>query len=297
VGRLAEPAQLLEACEAVLGGTPTTADGGTPTTADGGTPTTEDGGTPRTEDGGTPTTADGAIGGPRLTGLRVLVTAGGTREPIDSVRYIGNRSSGKMGVALASRAAARGADVTLISANVSAPLPTALRIIPVGTAAQLQAACEAEFPRCDVLLMAAAVADFRPASPARDKLKKTAPDFPVSIELEPTPDILTGLAASRRPEQVIVGFAAEHGARAVAYGREKLSGKEIDMVVVNDISRRDIGFEADANEVVIVSAEHERRVRRAPKEEVADAILDEVERRREEAGGGARAHAGSAARV
>jgi phosphopantothenoylcysteine decarboxylase/phosphopantothenate--cysteine ligase len=146
--------------------------------------------------------------------------------------------------------------------------------------------------------MAAAVADFRPSSPARDKLKKTAPDFPVAIELEPTADILTALAASRRPGQVIVGFAAEHGARAVAYGREKLAQKEIDMVVVNDISRHDIGFEADANEVVIVSREQERWVPRAPKEDVADAILDEVERRREEeAGGGARAHAGSAARV
>jgi phosphopantothenoylcysteine decarboxylase/phosphopantothenate--cysteine ligase len=145
--------------------------------------------------------------------------------------------------------------------------------------------------------MAAAVADFRPSFPARDKLKKTAPDFPVAIELEPTADILRALAASRRSGQVIVGFAAEHGAGAVAYGREKLAQKGIDMVVVNDISRHDIGFETDANEVVIVSPEHERRVPRAPKEEVADEILDEVERRREEAGGSARARTGSAARV
>ena len=271
VGRLAEPAQLLEACEAVLETCEAVLEA--------------------------PRTTHGALDRRPWTGLRVLVTAGGTREPIDSVRYIGNRSSGKMGVALAARAVARGADVTLISANVAAPLPPSLRVVPVGTAAQLEAACEAEFARCDVLLMAAAVADFRPTSPAPDKLKKTAPDFPLAIELEPTPDILRTLAASRRPGQVIVGFAAEHGAGAVACGREKLADKGIDMVVVNDISRRDIGFEADANEVVIVSPEHERRVPRAPKEEVADAILDEVEHRREEARGGARTHSRSAAGV
>ena len=265
LGRLAEPPQLLEACEAVLRGAPGT--------------------------------ANGPIDRRPWSGLRVLVTAGGTREPIDSVRYIGNRSSGKMGVALASRAAARGADVTLISANVTVSPPPEARVIPVGTAAQLQGACEAEFPRCDVLLMAAAVADFRPASPARDKLKKTAPDFPLVIELEPTDDILRALAGSRRPGQMVVGFAAEHGAGAVEYGRKKLAVKAIDMVVVNDIARHDIGFEADTNEVVIVGADYERRVPRAPKEEVAEAILDQVERHREEAGGGARAHAGSAARV
>lgn len=265
VGRLAEPARLLQACEAVLGGTPAT--------------------------------ANRAIDRPPWTGLRVLVTAGGTREPIDSVRYIGNRSSGKMGVALAARAAARGADVTLIGANVGAPLPRGLRVVHVSTAAQLRAACEAEFPGCDVLLMAAAVADFRPAYPAEHKLKKTAADFPHAIELEPTDDIVSALGASRRPGQIIVGFAAEHGTDALRYGREKLADKRIDVVVVNDISRQDIGFEADANEVVIVSAEHERRVARAPKEEVADAILDEVERHREEAGGSAGARASSAAGV
>jgi phosphopantothenoylcysteine decarboxylase/phosphopantothenate--cysteine ligase len=265
VGRLPEPAQLLAACDAVLRGTPAT--------------------------------ANGATRSRQWRGLRVLVTAGGTQEPIDSVRYIGNRSSGKMGVALAARTAARGADVTLVAANVGAPPPPSVRVVYVNTAAELQAACAAEFPDCDVLLMAAAVADFRPAFPSEHKLKKTETEFPRAIELEPTEDILSALAASRRPDQTIVGFAAEHGSQAVAYGRGKLADKGIDVVVVNDISRHDIGFEADANEVVIVTSEHERTLPRAPKAEIADAILDEVQRRREETGGGARAHAGSAARV
>lgn len=258
IGRLAEPDQLLEACEAVLGG---------------------------------------AAPVRPWSGLRVLVTAGGTREPIDSVRYVGNRSSGKMGVALAARAARRGAEVTLIAANVAvAPRPGA-RVIEVSTAAELQAACETEFPHCDVLLMAAAVADFRPAAPAAHKLKKSAPEFPQTLALESTPDILRGLARVRRPGQVIVGFAAEHGPEALAYGRKKLAEKEIDAVVVNDISRADIGFEADCNEVVIVTARAETQVPRGPKEQVADAILDEVERRREESDGSARARTGSAAGI
>ena len=258
LGRLPEPAELLEACEALLAGS--------------------------------------APERP-WSGLRVLVTAGGTREPIDSVRYIGNRSSGKMGVALAARAAARGAEVTLISANATVSPPGGVKVQDVSTAAELEAACQAEFPACDVLLMAAAVADFRPAAPAREKLKKTGPEFPAAIALEPTADILRGLSAHRQRGQVIVGFAAEHGAGAVRYGREKLAQKGIDVIVVNDISRADIGFEADANEVVIVTAETETRVARAPKEQVADAVLDEVERRREEEHGSAGARTGSAARV
>jgi phosphopantothenoylcysteine decarboxylase/phosphopantothenate--cysteine ligase len=202
-----------------------------------------------------------------------------------------------MGVALAARAARRGAEVTLIAANVAVAPPPGARVIEVSTAAELQSACATEFPHCDVLLMAAAVADFRPAAPATEKLKKSGPEFPATLALEPTPDILRGLARVRRPGQVIVGFAAEHGAQAVAYGRKKLAEKEIDAVVVNDISRADIGFEADSNEVVIVTAEAETEVPRGPKEQVADAILDEVERRREESDGSARARTGSAARI
>ncbi len=212
-------------------------------------------------------------------GVRVLVTAGGTREPIDSVRYIGNRSSGRMGVALASRAAARGAQVTLVAANVSLPLPGAVERIDVQTAAELKEACERQFDRCDVLLMAAAVADFRPSRAFARKLKKDAGP-PPPIALEATDDVLGELGARRRPDQVLVGFAAEHGEDAVAYGREKLERKSLDAIVVNDISRGDIGFDVDANEVVIITAAHERHVERTGKERVADAVLDEVERLR-----------------
>jgi phosphopantothenoylcysteine decarboxylase/phosphopantothenate--cysteine ligase len=257
LGRLAEPAQLLDACEAVLGD----------------------------------------VGSPAWAGVRVLVTAGGTREPIDSVRYIGNRSSGRMGVALAARAAARGADVTLVGANLAVAGPTGVKLVAVATAAEMMAACEARFPESEILLMAAAVADFRPAAPVQHKLKKSAVDRPPVIELEPTPDILSTLSMVRRPGQVLVGFAAEHGEGAARYGREKLAGKGLDLVVVNDISRTDIGFDAELNEVVMVTGDGERHIARASKEEVAEAVLDEVQRRREEVDGGARAHIGSAERV
>ncbi len=212
----------------------------------------------------------------RLLGVRVLVTAGGTREPIDSVRFIGNRSSGKMGFALARQAARRGAQVTLVAANTSLPAPPAARLESVATAAELAAACEREFESCDVLLMAAAVADFRPREAAQTKLKK---DRGVPrLELEPTQDILSTLAARRRAGQVIVGFAAEHGEGAVANGADKLKRKGLDAVVVNDISQEGIGFDAADNEVTIILAEgRERRVARASKEHVSGAVLDEVE--------------------
>ncbi|MDP9346343.1 MAG: bifunctional phosphopantothenoylcysteine decarboxylase/phosphopantothenate--cysteine ligase CoaBC [Actinomycetota bacterium] len=233
-GRLAEPAQLLAAVEALV-------------------PTGE-----RPWDG-----------------LNVLVTAGGTREPIDSVRFVGNRSSGRMGVALADEAAALGANVTLVAANASVAAGQAVRTIEVVTAAELQAACEAEFEAADVLLMAAAVADFRPAAAAATKLKKDGRATLV-LELEATPDILGGLAAARRPGQTIVGFAAEHGKGAVEYGRGKLARKGLDAIVVNDIARADIGFDAAHNEVTIVTAAAERHVPRASKAEVARAVLDTV---------------------
>jgi phosphopantothenoylcysteine decarboxylase/phosphopantothenate--cysteine ligase len=208
-------------------------------------------------------------------GLRVLVTAGGTREPIDSVRYVGNRSSGRMGFALAEEGAALGAAVTVIAANVGLPRSPRIDYVDVGTAAELEAACEAELPNADVLLMAAAVADYRPPAPADTKLKKDEREELV-IELERTPDILTGLAATRRPDQVLIGFAAEHGDRALEYGRDKLARKGLDAVVVNDIARADIGFEGPDNEVTIVTARGERHVARASKAEVARAILDVV---------------------
>jgi phosphopantothenoylcysteine decarboxylase / phosphopantothenate---cysteine ligase len=218
-----------------------------------------------------------------LDGLRVLVTAGGTREPIDSVRYVGNRSSGRMGLALAEEAARRGADVTLIAANVTLPLP-ATAAVPVETTAELEAAVRERFPDSDVLIMAAAPADFRPAEPTDAKLSREGSGG-LSIELEPTADIVAGVAAGRRPDQTVIGFAAEHGEGAVERGREKLVRKGLDAVVVNDISRPDIGFDSTDNEVTIVLAESEREVGRRPKPEVAEAILDEVERLRTVAAG------------
>jgi phosphopantothenoylcysteine decarboxylase/phosphopantothenate--cysteine ligase len=211
-----------------------------------------------------------------LIGARVLVTAGGTREPIDSVRFIGNRSSGRMGLALAEQAARRGAEVTLVMANVALAPPHRASVVEVQTAAELAEACEREFDRCDVLLMAAAVADFRPRQPADRKLKKEL--VPPTIELEPTVDILSGLAQRRRPGQVLVGFAAEHGDQAVDNALEKLERKRLDAVIVNDISQPGIGFDAADNEVTIVCADGRRqRVSKASKEQVAGVILDEVE--------------------
>jgi phosphopantothenoylcysteine decarboxylase/phosphopantothenate--cysteine ligase len=209
-------------------------------------------------------------------GLRVLVTAGGTREPIDPVRYVGNRSSGRMGVALAARAAARGAEVTLVAANVALPEPPGVRSVRVETAAELAAAVHEEFPRCHVLLMAAAVADFRPASAAAEKIAREE-DRPLDLRLEPTEDVVAGLAAGRRADQTLVGFAAEHGGEVVERAREKLRTKGLDAIVVNDVSRSEIGFGSESNEVVIVDAESEQAVPRSSKEDVADAILGCVE--------------------
>ena len=210
-----------------------------------------------------------------LVGLRVLVTAGGTREPIDSVRYVGNRSSGRMGFALADEAAALGADVTVVAANVALQRHPRVRYVDVSTAAELGAACAVEFPATDVLLMAAAVADFRPSAPAESKIKKDS-SMELTLVLERTDDILTALAADRRPSQTIVGFAAEHGDGAVALGREKLTRKDLDAVVINDIARADIGFEGSHNEVTIVTAAGERHVPRSTKAEVARAVLQTV---------------------
>jgi phosphopantothenoylcysteine decarboxylase / phosphopantothenate---cysteine ligase len=234
IGRLAEPAQLLAAVEAVI-----------------------------------------PAGGRPWDGLKVLVTAGGTREPIDSVRFVGNRSSGRMGFALAEEAAALGAGVTVIEANVSLARSPRVRYVEVGSAAEMQSACEAELEDADVLLMAAAVADFRPAQAVETKLKKGEREELV-VALERTPDILSGLAAHRRPDQVLVGFAAEHGDGALDYGRDKLARKGLDAVVVNDIARSDIGFESADNEVTIITAAGERHVERASKAEVARAILEVV---------------------
>jgi phosphopantothenoylcysteine decarboxylase/phosphopantothenate--cysteine ligase len=211
-----------------------------------------------------------------LDGLRVLVTAGGTREPIDSVRYVGNRSSGRMGFAIAAEAAARGAAVTVIAANVSLPRDPAVTYEDVETAGQLEQAARRLFPDTDVLLMAAAVADFRPPEAASNKLSKAGREA-LELRLEPTTDVLAALSGARAPGQTLVGFAAEHGEGAVERARAKLERKGLDAVVVNDISRQDIGFDAHDNEVTVVTAAGDRPLPKAPKAVVARAIVDLVE--------------------
>jgi phosphopantothenoylcysteine decarboxylase/phosphopantothenate--cysteine ligase len=213
-------------------------------------------------------------------GLRVLVTAGGTREPIDPVRFIGNRSSGRMGVALAAAAARRGAEVTLIAANVGLPEPAGVRRVDVETAAELARAAAAEFATAQVLLMAAAPADFR-AQASAEKLKR---QDGLDLRLEPTEDILATLAAGRREGQTIVGFAAEHGGDAVERARRKLRRKGADVIVLNDVSDPTIGFESSDNEVTLVDEAGETAIPRAAKDQIAEAILDRVGQIRSGAG-------------
>src|SRR3954447_8562347 len=211
-----------------------------------------------------------------LDGVRVLVTAGGTREPIDSVRYVGNRSSGRMGFAVAAEAARRGADVTVVAANVSLPHEHGVHYIDVETADELEQAALRAFEYAEVLVMAAAVADFRPAAAADTKISKTGRDE-LSLSLEPTTDVLAALSERRRAGQVLVGFAAEHGEGGAERARGKLERKGLDAVVMNDISRADIGFDTGDNEVTIVTATGDRPVPMGPKPEVAAAVLDAVE--------------------
>jgi phosphopantothenoylcysteine decarboxylase/phosphopantothenate--cysteine ligase len=180
-----------------------------------------------------------------------------------------------MGLALAQAARARGAQVSVIAANVALPHPPGVQWYDVGTAAQMQQACEEQFPACDVLLMAAAVADFRPVAASNGKIKKSQLQR-LRLELEPTADVLCGLAGKRREGQTLIGFAAEHGQGAIEYGRGKLEEKCLDAVVVNDIARGDIGFDADANEVTILTATGEQHVPRARKASIAESILDAV---------------------
>jgi phosphopantothenoylcysteine decarboxylase/phosphopantothenate--cysteine ligase len=210
-------------------------------------------------------------------GLRVLVTAGGTREPIDPVRFVGNRSSGRMGIALAAAAARRGAEVTLIAANVALPAPAGVRRVDVETAAQLAEAARAEFPNSHVLLMAAAPADFRAAAPAEEKLKR---QDSLELSLEPTEDILASLAAGRGEGQTVVGFAAEHG-NDVERAREKLTRKGADLIVLNDVSDPAIGFESEHNAVTLVAADGETELPRDSKDAIAEEILDRVEQLRQ----------------
>lgn len=236
VGRLAEPEQVLAAIELVAG-----------------------------------------TGAPRpLDGTRVLVSAGGTREPVDSVRFLGNRSSGRMGFAIAEEAARRGAAVTVIAANVQLPRSPGISYVDVETAAQLRAAALERFADSDVLVMAAAIADYRPAREAPGKIDKERSGR-LELELVRTEDVLSELSRRRRGGQTLVGFAAEHGSGALDRARAKLERKGLDLVVLNDISRGDIGFDSLENEVTILARSDDREVSRRSKGSVAAAILDRVQ--------------------
>jgi phosphopantothenoylcysteine decarboxylase/phosphopantothenate--cysteine ligase len=210
------------------------------------------------------------------SGLRVIVTAGGTREPIDAVRFIGNRSSGRMGMALAAAAQRRGAEVTVVAANVSLREPSGVKRIDVETTAELAYETVERFETQHVLLMAAAPADFR-TEPITGKIKR---QDSLNLNLQPTEDILAQISSSRSPSQTVVGFAAEHGGDAIDRARAKLARKGADLIVLNDVSDPTIGFESADNAVTLVTAEDEIEVPKAGKDAVADAILDRVERLR-----------------
>jgi phosphopantothenoylcysteine decarboxylase/phosphopantothenate--cysteine ligase len=243
LGRMAEPEEIAERAAALLGATP-------------------------------------GNDGP-LAGKHVLVTAGGTREPLDSVRFLGNRSSGRMGVALAEAASRRGARVTLLAANLHVPAPDGVDVIATPTAADLRREALARAD-ADVVLMAAAVADYRPAETVDGKRPKSAE--PWTIDLVPTADVARALGAARRDCQVLVAFGAESGEDGLARKREMLTDKNVDLVVYNDVGREDIGFDSLDNEVVLLSRKGERTVAKASKPEIAQAILDEVERMLDGAG-------------
>jgi phosphopantothenoylcysteine decarboxylase/phosphopantothenate--cysteine ligase len=231
MGRLAEPEDIVAACDRVLGG-------------------------------------DGD-----LAGLAVLVTAGGTREPIDPVRFIGNRSSGKQGHAVAVEAASRGAQVTLVT-TASRDAGSGVEVIRVETAAEMEEAVVSRADRADVIIMAAAVADFRPKAPADDKIKKG--DGVPEVLLEPTPDILAGLGSRKRADQTLVGFAAETTAVA-DHALDKLRRKNLDLIVANDVSAPGVGFEHDTNAVMLLRGDGSREdVPLADKRMVARAVLDAV---------------------
>jgi phosphopantothenoylcysteine decarboxylase/phosphopantothenate--cysteine ligase len=217
-----------------------------------------------------------------LRGRRVLVTAGGTREPLDTVRFLGNRSSGRMGVALAAEARRRGANVTLLAANLTVPAPPGVEVVETPTAAELARETLAR-AETDLVLMTAAVADYRPAEAGTDKRPRDEGVW--RVELEPTADILAELGSQPANGRVLVGFAAETGETGLARAREKLTRKGVDLIVYNDVGRDDIGFDANENEVVLVTETDERRIGKASKEVVAAAILDRVEQLLKEANG------------
>ena len=216
--------------------------------------------------------AEQLLAPPSLAGKRVLVTAGGTREPLDSVRFLGNRSSGRMGVALAEEARRRGAHVTLLAANLVVPAPAGVETVWTPTAESMLAAAAVEF---DLALLAAAVADYRPAAVVAGKRPKDGGAW--TVELEATVDIARTLGERKRPGQVLVAFGAEHGEAGLERKRRMLDEKNVDLVVYNDVSRSDIGFDSADNEVVLVTRAGERTLPKASKQAVAAAVLDEAE--------------------
>ena len=219
-----------------------------------------------------------------LAGAHVLVSAGGTREPVDAVRFLGNRSSGRMGVALATEAKRRGATVTLLASNLAVPAPEGVEVVEAPTAADLEREATLRSGDADVVVMAAAVADFRPAEPEGGKRQKTGETW--MLELEPTADVLALLGHGERNGQVLVGFGAESGEAGLERKRRMLTDKKLDLVVYNDVSVAGIGFDALDNEVTLVTDAGERQLARASKDEIAAGILDEVERLLEERRGG-----------
>ena len=211
-----------------------------------------------------------------LSGKRVMVTAGPTREPIDPVRFISNHSSGKMGVALAAAAWRRGAEVVLVAGPLQVELPVGVAVRSVSTTEEMATAVESELPTADVLVMAAAPADFRAAEPAATKIKKRS--APAAITLAPTPDILARTRAVRRTGAIVVGFALETD-DALRGGREKLAAKDLDLIVVNDAREAGAGFGVDTNRVTLLGRDGgEEALPLRSKADVADEILDRVER-------------------
>ncbi|HWL36517.1 MAG TPA: bifunctional phosphopantothenoylcysteine decarboxylase/phosphopantothenate--cysteine ligase CoaBC [Frankiaceae bacterium] len=219
----------------------------------------------------------GASRGADLAGRRVVVSAGGTREYLDPVRFLGNRSSGRQGYALARTAAARGAEVTLVAANVSLPDPAGVKVVRVVSAEDLRGAVVEAAADADCVVMAAAVADFRPASRSASKVKKTEAD-PEPVALVRNPDVLAELAAAKRPGQVVVGFAAETD-DALAHGREKLARKGCDLLVVNEVGEG-IAFEVDDNAAVVLGGDgSETEIPHGSKDALAHAVWDLVAER------------------
>ncbi|MGH9617769.1 MAG: bifunctional phosphopantothenoylcysteine decarboxylase/phosphopantothenate--cysteine ligase CoaBC [Acidobacteriaceae bacterium] len=211
-----------------------------------------------------------------MAGQTVLVTAGGTREPVDPVRFIGNRSSGKMGYALAEAALQRGAQVILISAPTRLDPPPGCEFVPVTTAEEMRQAVLRQLPRATIVMKAAAVADYRPRLMAEQKIKRTGP---IAIELEPTEDILAEVMKLRLPGTLVIGFAAETE-NPVEHARDKLARKGVDAIVLNNVARPHIGFDSDRNAVTFLTGSSAQELPEMPKRLLADRILDEVQQLR-----------------